>query len=132
MTGERIRGSEKLLAAWKARVLTEASVHEIANALDNSPAEVESVRVIGGQHATGVQLSLSYEGDDVPRCGNDILFWLRWHQKFGGVVKPPRIIINGTPFPDLVNITLGFGQIEEQVPSDIQDIGVNDLRGFSG
>jgi hypothetical protein len=130
MTEKQLRGSEKLMAAWKTRALTEESVREIADALDKSPAKVEGASMVGGQNATGVQLSLSYEGDDVPRCGNDILFWLKWHMKFGGVVRPPKIIINGTPFPDLLKIDLDFGHVEGQVPS-IQDIR-NDIRGFGG
>ena len=64
------RGSEKLLDAWKSRALTEDAVHEIANALEQSPARVERA------DATGVRLSLRYDGDDLPSCGNDILFWL--------------------------------------------------------
>jgi len=107
------RGSEKLLEAWKARSLTEESVKEIAAALDKSPARVVSANVVGGANATGIQLSLSYSGDDVPQCGNDILFWLKWHRTHGGVVNPPRIIINGIPWPDLVNIDLDFGQVEK-------------------
>jgi hypothetical protein len=107
------RGSEKLLEAWNARLLTEESVKEIAAALDKSSATVVSANVVGGANATGVQLALSYSGDDVPQCGNDILFWLKWHRTHGGVVKPPRIIINGTPFPDLINIDLDFGHVEK-------------------
>jgi hypothetical protein len=110
------RGSQKLMAAWKARALSEESVLEIANALEKSPAKVERANVIGGASATGVQLSLSYEGDDVPRCGNDILFWLKWHISHGGVVKPPKIIINGIPFPDLVLLQLDFGHTPETGP----------------
>src|SRR5262245_50081857 len=97
------RGSEKLLAAWKSRVLTEASVQELAASLEKSPAKVESVQFVGGLHASGLQLSLTYADDDVPRCGNDIAFWLQWLRRHGGApVRPPRVIINGTPFPDLV------------------------------
>lgn len=70
------RGSEKLLDAWKSRALTEDAVHEIANALEQSPARVERADVVGGADATGVRLSLRYDGDDLPSCGNDILFWL--------------------------------------------------------
>jgi hypothetical protein len=132
MAEKQLRGSEKLMAAWKARTLTEESVREIADALDKSPAKVESASLVGGQDATGVKLSLSYEGDDVPWCGNDILFWLKWHMKFGGVVRPPKIIINGIPFPDLLKISLDFGQVEGQVPGGIQDIPGNDIRRFGG
>ncbi|HEU4730284.1 MAG TPA: hypothetical protein VFT22_20445 [Kofleriaceae bacterium] len=107
-----LRGSEKLIAAWNTRALTDESVKEIAAALDASPAKVLAANVVGGTHATGLTLSLAYEGDDVPRCGNDILFWLRWHINHGGgAVHPPRIIINGIPFPDLVRMELDFGHV---------------------
>ncbi|AZP11901.1 hypothetical protein [Undibacterium parvum] len=109
MTTQKLRGSEKLLSAWKNRTLSEESVREIAKALDESPAQVLAAKVIGGSDATGVQLSLSYSGDDVPRCGNDILFWFKWHHIHGGEMRPPRIIIDGTPFPDLVRMELDFG-----------------------
>ena len=115
------RGSERLMAAWNARALTEESVKEIAAALEASPATVLGANVIGGAHPTGVSLSLAYEGDDVPLCGNDILFWLRWHINHGGGgVRPPRIIINGIPFPDLVRIELDFGHVG---PSGLADAG---------
>jgi hypothetical protein len=106
------RGSEKLLKAWKTRALTEESIKEIAAALDKSPARVEGVSIAGGENPTGVQLSLAYEGDDGPWCGNDIQFWLQWLLKHGGggVIKPPRIIINGTPWPEIIRVQLDFGQ----------------------
>ena len=110
------RGSEKLLDAWKSRVLTEDSVHEIADALDQSQAKVERAAVVGGADATGVRLSLRYDGDDLPWCGNDILFWLKWHRVHGGVPRPPRIIIDGIPFPDLLRMDLDFGQVEAGLP----------------
>lgn len=117
MENQEKRGSEKLIAAWKARAITEESVREIAEALDKSPAKVEGASVLGGGHSTGVRLSLSYEGDDVPRCGNDILFWFKWHLKYGGELRPPKIIINGTPWPDLVQLDLTFGHGNENVRS---------------
>ena len=103
------RGSAKIMAAWQARVLTEDSIAEIAGSFEKSPATIEGATVVGGEHATGLRLSLAYEGDDGPWCGNDILFWLQWHRKFGGVVRSPKILINGTPFPDLVQLNLDFG-----------------------
>ena len=106
------RGSERLMAAWHARALTEESVKEIAAALEASPATVLGANVIGGANPTGITLSLAYDGDDVPSCGNDILFWLKWHINHGGGgVRPPRIIINGIPFPDLVRLELDFGHV---------------------
>jgi hypothetical protein len=107
-----LRGSEKLLSAWKSRTLSEESVREIARALDESPAKVLGAKVIGGTNATGVQLSLSYEGDDVPRCGNDIAFWLKWHLTHGGEVHPPRIIIDGIPYPDILKMKIDFGDVQ--------------------
>ncbi len=120
------RGSEKIMAAWQARVLTEDSVGEIAGAFEKSPARIEGATVVGGEHATGLRLSLAYDGDDGPWCGNDILFWLKWHLRHGGVVRPPRIIINGIPFPDLVRMEIDFGHVGEQVP------GLRDLAGEFG
>jgi hypothetical protein len=113
------RGSEKLLAAWKSRSLTEDSVREIADAFAKSPATVESAYVVGGANPTGLRVSLRYDGDDGPWCGNDILFWLKWHWNHGGVVVPPKIIINGTPWPDLIRVQFDFGQVGDHVP--VQD-----------
>jgi hypothetical protein len=106
------RGSEKLMKAWKSRALTDDSVREIADALDKSPAEVAGIIFVGGEEATGLQVSLRYDGDDGPYCGNDILFWLKWLQNHGGggVIKAPHILINGTPWPEEVLMTLTFGQ----------------------
>ena len=81
---------------------------------------------MGGGNSTGVQLLLRYDGDDGPWCGNDILFWFKWHIKYGGDIHPPRIIINGTPFPDLVRMELDFGHVAENVP------GIRDLPGALG
>jgi hypothetical protein len=132
MAKDEKRGSEKLMAAWKARALTEESVREVADVLGKSPAKVEGVSVSGGANATGIQLNLRYDGDDVPLCGNDILFWLTWLRKHGGVVRPPKIIINGTPWPDLVRVQLDFGHVMENT-SKIPDLS-EDVRtgGFGG
>jgi hypothetical protein len=129
------RGSEKLMAAWQARALSEDSVQEIAKALDASPAAVMAASVVGGTHATGVSLSLAYEGDDIPRCGNDIVFWLRWHLTHGaGPVRPPRILINGTPRPDLVRLQLDFGQVGDPgpVPGGFHRGGFDGGGGLAG
>jgi len=75
------RGSEKVMPAWKARILTEASVKEIGAAP-----------------------------------------WLEWHQSHGGTPRPPRIIINGIPFPDLVRMELELGHVEEHVPSLVENV----------
>ena len=111
------RGSDKLLAAWKSRTISEDAMREIVAALEKSPARVDRAEVIGGAAPTGVSVSLSYDGDDGPWCGNDILFWLRWHRVHGGVVRPPRILINGTPFPDLIRVDLDFGHVPERGPA---------------
>jgi hypothetical protein len=79
MATEVARGSDKVMAAWHARVLTDESIGEIAKQLEKSPATIESADVVGGQYATGLRVSLRYDGDDGPMCGNDILFWLKWH-----------------------------------------------------
>ncbi len=120
MATTNARGSEKLMAAWKTRALTEESVREIATQFEKSPAKVETADVVGGATPTGVRVSASYDGDDGPWCGNDILFWLKWHQVHGGNPKPPRIIINGTPYPEFVKLQLDFGHVPEQ---DIKDAG---------
>ena len=121
MSKQDKRGSEKLMAAWKTRELTEESIREIAEALEKSPARVEGAKIVGGASPTGVQLSLRYEGDDGPSCGNDIQFWLKWHLQHGGAVKPPRIIINGIPFPDLIRMELDFGNVAPVAPQ-VQDL----------
>lgn len=125
---QEMRGSERLMAAWKTRVLTEESVREIAEALDRSPAVVLGAHVVGGAQPTGVALSLAYEGDDVPMCGNDLAFWLRWHLVHGGGgVRPPRILINGIPFPDLVRLELDFGEVGGRAGAP--DLGAIDTVG---
>lgn len=116
-TPPKQRGSEKLMSAWRHRVLSEDAVQEIAKSLDESAAHVLGVSVVGGQHATGVQLTLAYEGDDIPRCGNDLTFWLKWHLKHGGEVKPPRIIIDGIPWPEIVKMVIDYGDTSPTQPS---------------
>src|SRR4051794_587265 len=115
MAHEVTRGSEKVLAAWNARALSEEAVEEIARQFEESPATVETADLVGGAQPTGMRLSVRYEGDDIPLCGNDILFWLRWHLGNGGVIKPPKILINGIPFPDLVRMQLDFGHVGDPV-----------------
>lgn len=132
MSNEKERGSVKVMAAWKARTLTEESIREVASQLDQSPATVEGAEVVGGANATGLRLSLRYDGDDGPWCGNDILFWLKWHRTHGGgSPRPPRIIIDGTPYPDLVRVQLDFGHVGQGV-LNVQDLGRLRGEGFGG
>jgi hypothetical protein len=126
----RTRGSAKLLDAWRTRTLSEESLKEIAGALDASPATVERAHVTGGEQPTGVQLSLRYEGDDVPWCGNDLQFWLQWLRKHGGKPRPPRVIIDGTPFPDLIHVDLEFGSPVAELPqAGLGPIGIDAQLG---
>jgi hypothetical protein len=125
------RGSEKLMAAWKSRVLTEEAFREITTELEKSPATVEKVNVIGGEMPTGMQVLLSYSGDDIPVCGNDLAFWLRWRRKYGGLVKPPKIIINGIPYPDLLQVQLDFGHVGYEVGHAGVDL-MNELNELTG
>ena len=127
-----MRGSEKVMAAWNARMLSEESISEIARQFEESPATVESADVVGGEHPTGLRVSLRYDGEDGPWCGNDILFWLKWHLGHGGVVHPPKIIINGIPFPDLVRMELDFGHVGEQAGGIQELAGELGAAGFHG
>jgi hypothetical protein len=128
MIHEQMRGSEKLMAAYNARTISEEGLKEIAEALDRSPAKLEGADVVGGEAATGVSLALSYSGDDVPMCGNDILFWLKWHQVHGGKIRKPRFIIDGIPFPDLIRVELDFGHVGPE-PIEMPQI---DGQAFGG
>lgn len=123
---DKKRGSEKLLKAWKTRVITEESIREIANELDKTPAVVEEVGFVGGENPTGMRLALRYDGDDVPFCGTGIQLWLQWLRHHGGsgvVITPPRIIVNGTPWPEYVQLILDFGQVETPAVSAPNEVG---------
>jgi hypothetical protein len=125
MAADQRRGSDKLTTAWQSRALTDESVREITAALEKSPAVVEGAAVYGGANPSGMRVTLRYDGDDVPICGNDILFWLKWHIRHGsGGVKPPKIIINGIPIPDIARVQLDFGQVGEQV-GGVKDVGAD-------
>ena len=127
MPDDVVRGSSKLMAAWKARTLTQESYREIASAFEKSRGKVESAAVFGGENPSGVRLTVRYDGDDVPYCGNDILFWLKWHMSHGGTPRPPHIIINGIPIPDLAMLQVDFGIVNETVnvnlPGGVNGIG---------
>ena len=117
------RGSEKLLAAWRSRALTDDAVEEIGATLAESPGTIETVQVHGGAQATGISMSIRYDGDDVPWCGNDVLFWLKWHLRHGGVLTPPKIIINGIPFPEELLMELVFGVVPTVAGPGPQEAG---------
>jgi hypothetical protein len=126
MALDQKRGSDKLMAAWQSRALNDDSIREITAALEKSKAIVEGAAVYGGANPSGMRVTLRYEGDDVPTCGNDILFWLKWHIHHGsGGVKPPKILINGIPIPDIARVQLDFGQVGEQAPGGVTDVGAN-------
>jgi hypothetical protein len=108
-------GAEQRSARWGAGALSNAALREIAEALEASPAIVLSGHIVGGDHPTGVMLSLAYEGDDVLACGKDILFWMRWHAAHGSMpVRSPRVIVNHAgDLPELVRLELDFGDVGE-------------------
>ena len=124
-----LRGSEKLRIAWENRALTEDAVAEIGEALDASPADVASVRVFGGREAVGVEVSKRYGFDDGDICGNDISFWLKWLGRHGGGgYVPPKVIINGIPYPIEVLVTYTFGRPEAPV-QQVGDLGAFEIHG---
>jgi hypothetical protein len=108
------------------RLLSDESLREIADALHASPAIVLSGNIVGGDHPTGVMLSLAYEGDDVAACGKDILFWIRWHMAHGngGGLRAPRIIINpASELPEMVRLELDFGSVDRGWHDGLDDAG---------
>jgi hypothetical protein len=135
-----VRGSEKLKFAWENRALTEQAVAEIGEALDASAGSVEQVRVLGGREAVGIEVSKRYAADDGDVCGNDIAFWLKWLGRHGGGggYRPPKVIINGIPWPIEVLVTYTFGRAEAPV-RQVGDLGsfenlgaFEDLRPLDG
>ena len=135
-----VRGSEKLKFAWENRALTEQAVAEIGEALDASAGSVEQVRVPGGREAVGIEVSKRYAADDGDVCGNDIAFWLKWLGRHGGGggYRPPKVIINGIPWPIEVLVTYTFGRAEAPV-RQVGDLGsfenlgaFEDLRPLDG
>lgn len=103
------RGSEKQLDAWKSRTIREESFHEPADAPERSPAQVDGAFVTGGSSPSGHYLSLRCGGEDVPRCGNDLEFILRWINRHHRGLSIPCIVANGIPRPDLFRIDLRIG-----------------------
>lgn len=114
-----IRGSERLMAAFRSR-LTEDSVGMIAGMLDQSSGIVDSIDLHGGAEPTGVSITSTYTLDGDFTCGNDLSFWLSWLRKHGGGGwVPPKIIINGTPWPEFLTMKLVFGRIDEHTVSPV-------------
>jgi hypothetical protein len=104
-----VRGSERLMAALNNR-LTEESIGDIARILDASPGVVKDVQVHGSGQPSGVSVTSIYSGDDGGWCGNDLRNWFEWLRKHGGQPKPPRIIINGTPWPEFITMMVTYGR----------------------
>jgi hypothetical protein len=110
LTGER--GSKRLFEAWETRVervITDDHVKELGGLLDASPATVDDVQVAGGGQATGVGFSLTYEGDDIPICGNDLSAILALLRRLGTPSEPPIVIINGRPAFDRLTVLATLG-----------------------
>lgn len=103
------RGSEILLAAWKNRQvhLNEEFMRELGEILAQSPGKVESASFDGGAAPVGASFSLSYDGDDIPRCGNDFRKIHHLAGKHG--IQGPIIIINGIPAWDRMNVEVQLG-----------------------
>jgi hypothetical protein len=128
----KLRGSERIAAAWKSRALSEDSVKEIVAGLGETRGEVGAVEISGGASASGMRVGISYSGDLVSWCGNDITFWLEWLRKHGGRPKKPRIIINGKPWPDLIEMELEFGHFEAHDVQQLAELGaLAELQGIA-
>lgn len=106
------RGSERLLQTWAARgerLIRDEHVEEVARRLEDSPATVSHVVVAGGTEATGLGLALTYDGDAIDRCGNDMQWLLELLRKLGTPSEPPRWIIDGTVVMDRVTVLATLG-----------------------
>jgi hypothetical protein len=55
--------------------------------------------------------------------------WLRWRLKFGGSGRPPRILINGQPFPELVHMQLDYGNTLDGLPGAGGEVGKEGVGG---
>ncbi|MEA2219145.1 MAG: MerR family transcriptional regulator, copper efflux regulator [Solirubrobacteraceae bacterium] len=115
MSYQQIRGSEKLMAALDARGIGAEAIEEIAEAIERSPATVDSAHVVGDDdRITGLKLSLSYADEDVPRCGNDIAFWRDWHRTHGKAsLLDSYVLVNGVP-PYYLTLDVHFGDAVRQ------------------
>jgi hypothetical protein len=127
MHNDTVRGSAKLQEAWKLRdaEITDAVVEEISALLDKSPAEVGDVQVHGGSRATGLGFSLSYYGDDVPFCGNDLQWLIDFLRKHPIPSEGPIVIINGKPRVDRIHVLASLGVL----PDSAWDVVVDKFGG---
>lgn len=117
MNESRERGSQKLLEAWKSRdqrLITEDHIQQLAEVLEQSPAVVDDVTVVGGDEADGVGFALSYYGDDIPFCGNDMSKILELLRRLGTPSQPPVVIINGKPGLDRLVVLATLGVLPAQ------------------
>jgi hypothetical protein len=106
------RGSSKLFESWEGRarrLITDDEVKALADVLDGSPAVVDDVQVVGGEQATGLGFSLTYSGDDIPICGNDLSRILELLRRLGTPSQPPIVIVNGRPAFDRLTILATLG-----------------------
>jgi hypothetical protein len=106
MTERGVRGSELLLDAWKHRTISDELVGEVAHNLGQSPATVDDV-LTNGDHGLG--FSLTYTGDEIDRCGNDLQWLLDLIRKYGVPYEEPVVIINGRPRLDRVTVLATLG-----------------------
>ena len=111
------RGSARLLKAFEERgvVLSEDLVRGLAEALDGSEAKLGGAWVAPGTEPTGFGMSLAYDGEDLPRCGNDMQWLLELLRKYGtGGVPTIDVIINGRPRIDRALLLVSVGAIDPQ------------------
>jgi hypothetical protein len=95
---KRVRGSEKLLASWRQSA-SEGTAQSGAGKI--SRRKTVGIAVAAGVLGAGVfpaSSASAYGGDDIPPCGNDILFWKKLIPTGGSTV--PRVIWKGIPWPD--------------------------------
>jgi hypothetical protein len=106
------RGSSRLFEAWderRAHLITDDHVKTLADVLESSPALVDDVQVAGGDQATGLGFSLTYTGDDIPVCGNDLSRILELLRKLGTPSQEPIVIVNGRPAFDRLTVLATLG-----------------------
>jgi hypothetical protein len=112
MSAETRRGSRRLIEAWKDRerhLIRDEHVEELSGLLENSPASVDDVIVVGGSEATGLGFSMTYDGDDIPLCGIDLYRLLDLLRRLGTPSDGPVIIINGRPAIERLTVLATLG-----------------------